>query len=98
LDGFGSAYITGLTGSTDFPITGGAFQSTFGGGTFDAFVTKLNAGGFALVYSTYLGGGANDEGHRVAVDTDGNACVTGATYSTNFPVTSGAYQTSPGGN
>ena len=55
VDGSGNAYVTGLTSSTDFPTTPGAFQTTYGG-TGDAFVTELNTAGTALVYSTYLGG------------------------------------------
>ena len=55
VDGAGSAYVTGETGSTDFPTTAGAAQTTFAGES-DAFVTKLNATGSGLVYSTYLGG------------------------------------------
>jgi len=55
------------------------------GGASDAFVTEINPAGSALVYSTYLGGSAHDDGHGIAVDTSGNAFVTGATASTNFP-------------
>ncbi len=76
MDGTGSAYVTGTTASADFPTTAGAFDTTFNGGT-DAFVTKLNAGGAALVYSTYLGGSGNDDGYGIAVDGAGNAYVTG---------------------
>jgi hypothetical protein len=93
VDGAGNAYVTGLTQSTDFPTTPGAFQTTHGGGLFDAFVTKLNAAGTALVYSTYLGGSENDEGLGIAVDGAGNAYVTGFTQSTDFPTTPGAFQT-----
>ncbi len=56
MDGAGSAYVTGDTDSADFPTTAGAAQTTYAGGDFDAFVTKLNATGSGLVYSTYLGG------------------------------------------
>ena len=55
MDGAGSAYVTGYTHSTDFPTTSGAVQTTYAGGV-DAFVTKLDATGSGLVYSTYLGG------------------------------------------
>src|SRR2546425_10370086 len=72
-----------------------AFQPTFGSGGVDAFVTKLNpAGGF--VYSTYLGGSGADAGESIAVDTAGNAYVTGFTTG-NFPPTAGALQTTFGG-
>jgi len=95
VDSSGNAYVTGRTLSTDFP-TRNAFQRTFGGGgDFDAFVTKLNPSG-SLVYSTYLGGSGGDRGHGIAVDSSGNAYVTGETYSTDFP-TKNAFQRTFGG-
>jgi hypothetical protein len=63
----------------------------------DVFVTKLNATGTALVYSTYIGGSGHDYGYAIAVDGSGNAYVTGVTNSTNYPVTPGAFQTTNGG-
>src|SRR5204862_7475 len=63
----------------------------------DAFVTKLNAAGTALVYSTFLGGSNPDAGDGIAVDGGGNAYVTGGTVSTNFPTTPGAFQATIGG-
>ncbi len=84
VDAQGSAYITGSTTSTNFP-TKNPLQGTLGGGFEDAFVTKLNAAGDALVYSTYLGGSGGDAGSGIAVDAQGNAYVTGSTGSTNFP-------------
>ena len=89
--------MTGSTESTDFPTTPGAFQTTFGGGVYDAFVTKLNPTGTALVYSTYLGGTGDENGTGIAVDSAGDAFVTGVTSSTDFPTTPGAFQTSYGG-
>jgi Bacterial Ig domain/Beta-propeller repeat/Carboxypeptidase regulatory-like domain len=89
VDAGGNAYITGAAGSTDFPVTPGAFQQTIGGSQDfigDAFVAKLNDTGTALVYSTYLGGLRGDDGAAIAVDATGNAYVTGQTQSTNFPV------------
>jgi hypothetical protein len=101
VDTAGNTYVTGATQSTDFPTTPGAFQVTFGGGSViffaDAFVTKLNPLGTGVVYSTYLGGSDGDAGNGVAVDTAGNAYVTGITESTNFPTTPGAFQTTFGG-
>ena len=97
VDSTGNAYVTGLTSSTNFPTSLGAFQTTFGGGPFDVFVTKLNATGAALAYSTYLGGSNQDEGFAIRVDSTGNAYVAGLTNSTNFPTTSGAFQTALGG-
>ena len=87
----GNAYVTGHTNSSNFPTTLGAFQPTLGGG-FDAFVTRLNTTGSALVYSTYLGGSHNDLANAIAVDTLGNAHVTGETQSTNFPTTPGTFR------
>ena len=73
IDATGNAYLGGLTDSTDFPTTLGAFQTSYAGGVFDAFVTKLNPSGSALVYSTYLGGGGDDVGLGVTLDTLANA-------------------------
>jgi hypothetical protein len=98
VDGSGNAYVTGQTNSANFPTTSGAFQRTYGGGNTDAFVAKLNPTGTALVYSTYLGGSDNDSGEGIAVDAAGDAYVTSATASANFPTTAGALQTSFGGN
>jgi hypothetical protein len=97
LDSAGNAYITGQTTSTDFP-TANALQATFGGGSpdGDAFVAKLNAAGSALVYSTYLGGSDNDVGSDIAVDSSGNAYVTGHANSTNFPTANALQSTLSG--
>ncbi len=88
VDSMGNAYITGSTCSTDFP-TKNPLQPNYGGGNdpycADAFVTKINAAGSALVYSTYLGGSGSDEGSGIAVDSAGHAYVTGGTQSTDFP-------------
>jgi hypothetical protein len=97
VDSSGDAYVIGSTTSKNFPVTPGAFQTTYGGGYYDAFVTKINATGSALVYSTYLGGSGEDVGQSIAVDGAGNAYVTGYTASTNFPTTPGAFQTNFGG-
>ena len=96
VDGDGSAYVTGYTESTNFPVTTGARQTTSGGAA-DVFVTKLNAAGTGLVYSTYLGGSSSDHGRAIAVDVSGSVYLTGSTRSTNFPATSGARQTTYGG-
>src|SRR5262249_29599688 len=84
----GDVYVTGETSSRDFPVTPGAVQSKLVGncsvsGDYpcpDAFVTRLNAAGNALIYSTYLGGNYYDWGTTIAVDTDGSAYVAGQTY------------------
>ncbi len=96
VDANGNAYVTGITYSGTFPTTPGAFQSSFGGSS-DAFVTKLNATGSALIYSTYLGGTGPDWGAGIARDSSGNVYVTGSAGSTNFPTTPGAFQSVFGG-
>jgi len=88
--------VTGETNSTNYDVTPGAFQTTNGGG-WDVFVTKLNAAGTALVYSTYIGGSDDDVGYAIAVDGSGYAYVTGYTRSTDYDVTPGAFQTTYGG-
>jgi len=104
VDSSGNAYVIGSAGSADFPLTPEAFQTTnkaAANGDTNAFVTKLNPTGTALVYSTYLGGSglsaetpsSGDKGNAIAVDAAGNVYVAGQTYSTDFPVTPGAYQT-----
>jgi len=100
VDGSGSAYVTGYTSSVNFPTTSGAFQTACSGGcsgsTSDAFVSKLDPTGSYLVYSTYLGGTANDYGNGIAIDAEGDAYIAGQTYSTNFPTTKGSFQTKCG--
>ncbi len=91
VDTAGNAYVTGATHAGDFPVTPGAFQTTFGGAadgfvTHHAFVTKFKVDGSGLVYSTFLGGsGTADEAFGIAVDAQGNAYVTGRTVSDDFP-------------
>jgi uncharacterized protein (TIGR03437 family) len=100
LDSAGSVYVTGYTYSIDFPtktpyqpapptkvagVSPGQWPS--------AFVTKFSPDGSSLVYSTYLGGNGYDNAYAIAVDSSGNAYVTGETDSPDFPVTNGAYQT-----
>jgi hypothetical protein len=94
VDAAGNAYVTGETGSSEFPTTAGAYDRTIAGGNTltDAFVTKFNPNG-QLVYSTYLGGWTDDHGTAIAVDAAGNAYVGGWTSSSNFPTTAGAFQT-----
>jgi len=96
VDAAGNVVVAGTTSSKDFPLLN-AIRSSIGG-TSDGFVTKLNPQGNTLVYSTYLGGNDLDEVHAVAVDSAGDAYLTGKTQSDDFPSTSGAFQTkrSPG--
>ena len=89
VDSAGNSYITGTTVSPDFPMKNRAEGQH---ADYDAFVTKLNSTGSGLVYSTYLGGSGHDEGVAVGVDANGFAYVVGSTASTNFPVTSSAFQ------
>lgn len=96
VDASGNAYLTGQTNSTGFPTTRGAFQTTCNGCQsfrYDVFVTKFNAAGSALMYSTYLGGSIDDFGFGIAVDASGNAYVTGLAESSNFDTTPGAFDT-----
>ena len=86
------AYVSGMTDSSNFPTTLGAYQTALQG-TQNAFVSKLNnIAGLPLVYSTYLGGKGADAGNGVAVDSAGCAYIAGSTTSANFPTTTGAYQ------
>jgi hypothetical protein len=98
----GNAYVTGLTTSIDFPTKPNGARFGPGGGS-DVFVTKFNAAGNQLLYSTYLGGTSNENYYDdlelpgvtyggIAIDVLGNAYITGATRSTDFPTTGGAYQ------
>ncbi|MDX6648476.1 MAG: hypothetical protein QOJ97_427, partial [Solirubrobacteraceae bacterium] len=92
-DAAGNAYVTGGTGSADFPTTVGAFQTSAANEGFNAFVTKLNASGSALLYSTYLGGASGQSDARaIALDSAGSAYVTGQTTGSGFPTTAGAFQ------
>jgi len=84
LDSAGDAYVVGSTDSTDFP-TASAIQSARAGPGDNAFVTKLNAAGNGLIYSTYLGGNSLNLGFGIAVDSSGTAFVAGQTWSGNFP-------------
>ncbi len=83
VDGNGNMYATSVTSSADFPVPGG--MDTTLGGTMDAFFVKSNDTG-SLVYGTYLGGSARDQGFGLALDSSGNAYVVGTTESANFPI------------
>jgi len=91
IDGSGAAYVTGSTGSVNFPTTPDAVDTSYGGGESDGFLTKLNPTGTDLIYSTFIGGAGSDSGGDIAIDAAGNAYVTGGTSSANFQVTPGAY-------
>jgi hypothetical protein len=84
VDALGNTYITGTTSSVDFPVKQG-IQPFFGGNSVDTFITKFNPKGNKVIYSTYLGGGDYDEGESIAVDSRGNAIISGNTDSADFP-------------
>lgn len=98
IDGTGAAYVTGFTSSSNFPVSKTAAQSTFAGPSAiagirgfvsgDAFAAKISPTGGSLIYSTYIGGSADDAGMAIALDAAGNAYIGGGASSTNFPVTS----------
>jgi len=96
VDPEGNAYVTGTTSSTNFPMVN-SWPSSVGGGV-DVFVTKLNAAGSAVIYSTCLGGTGTDLSAGIKVDASGHAYVVGSTDSTNFPVTAGAFDNTPNGS
>jgi photosystem II stability/assembly factor-like uncharacterized protein len=85
VDSSGDAYATGLTQSTDLPVTGSALQTVSGGG-YDAFVAELNSTGTAWQYLTYLGGQRDDYGYGIALDSSGDAYIAGYTLSNNLKV------------
>jgi len=95
LDGAGNAYVVGGTDSPDFPVSAGVVQPRYSGHG-DVFAARLNAAGTAFDYVTYLGGTLGDIANGVAVDSAGNASLTGSTTSSDFPVTGGAFQHSIG--
>src|SRR3990167_6970863 len=102
IDSGGNIYVSGMTYSSDFPTTTGAYDTSFNGGVFDSFISKFNGTLTSLLSSTYLGGSGNEysqfQGPSIAIDTSGNILVTGTTYSSDFPTTTGAYDTSLGGD
>jgi len=83
VDSSGNAYVIGYTLSSDFPVKEG--PDTSFNGTVDAFVAKVSASGEGLIYSGFLGGSGEDKGWGIAVDSSGNAYITGDTFSSNFP-------------
>jgi hypothetical protein len=104
VDDQGNAYLTGYTDSYDFPTTPGAFDTSLNDSPhhpwpyFDAFVTKLDPQGGALIYSTFIGGTeVDDGGYRILVDDIGCAYVAGGSGGADFPVTPGAFDTTYNG-
>ena len=97
IDSSGNAYISGYTSSPDFPTTFGVYDNTYNGGEYDFFLCKLNSEGTSLDFSTFIGGGAQDKGHGIDIDIEGNAYLTGTTHSSDFPTSSGCYDGSYNG-
>jgi hypothetical protein len=94
----GDIVMLGLTDSSDFPTTTGAYDRTFNGGSGDFFVTRFNATATTLVYSTYVGGNSFDEPHDLALDANDAPVIVGVTQSTNFPTSVGAHDTTYNGS
>jgi hypothetical protein len=97
VDGFGNAYVTGRTNSSNFPMVN-PLQPIFAGGVYDAYVAKLSSTGSSLIYSTYLGGTDTEDSFGIKVDGAQTIYVSGQTLSTNFPTTAGAFQTTNHGS
>jgi hypothetical protein len=91
IDSTGDVYISGYTQSTDYPTTVGAYDSTYNGGYYDIYVSKLDSTLSGLLASTFIGGGLLDYGMAVAIDSTGNVYISGYTQSTDYPATAGAY-------
>jgi len=89
VDGSSNVYVTGYTGSSNFPTTSGCWDNTYN--SYEVFVTKFNSTGSSLSYSTFLGGTSTDYGYAIAVDGSGYAYITGYTSSSDFPTTSGCW-------
>jgi gliding motility-associated-like protein len=89
VDPSGNCYVASSTQSSNFPVTAGAYQTTFGGGLQDAVVFKFNPSLSTLSFSTFLGGNANDAGYSIALNSSNEVYVSGGTSSTNFPTTPG---------
>ncbi|MBN1389314.1 MAG: fibronectin type III domain-containing protein [Candidatus Thermoplasmatota archaeon] len=97
IDYKGCIYLFGEVSSRDFPTTEHAFNRDHNGGEMDLFVTKLDPSGSSLIFSTFLGGGKNEQAQSIRVDDDGYAYLTGATNSGGFPVTERAFDRSHNG-
>jgi hypothetical protein len=85
IDGSNNAYVTGITVASDFPTTAGALMTKAPGTEDNGFVTSIKADGSAMIYSTYLGGSGSNDAFGIAVDSAGEAFITGDTNSTDFP-------------
>jgi Beta-propeller repeat len=97
VDSTGAVYVTGFTGSADYPVTAGVYQSALAG-VVDVFCTKVSPDGSALAYSTYIGGANLDIANAIDIDAAGNAYCGGWSISNDYPTTPGAFETVPNGN
>jgi len=96
-DNAGNIYAGGASFDVGYPTTMGAFQTNFGGGARDIAVTKYNPNGSQQIYATYIGGNSTDQPHSMVVDFNGQLCIYGISRSSNYPVTSNAFQTNNNG-
>jgi len=96
VDGAGNVYVAGTTVSSDFPTSPGAFDTSYNAWD-ECFVTKLNDAGTAIIYSTLMGGSSSEGALAIALDSSGNAYITGETYSSDFPTKPGAFDISYNG-
>jgi hypothetical protein len=97
IDAASNAYVSMRTASTNFPVTAGAFDTSYNGGSSDLAVAKINPAGSALVYATYLGGSLQEQSTALRVDAAGTVFIGGDTRSTNFPTIAGAADTTHNG-
>ena len=97
VDAAGNAYVVGSADTRGGPATPTAFDGSFNG-VVDAFVAKVNPAGNALLYWTFIGGAGIDDAHAIAIDSSGNAFITGRTESSDYPTTAGAFYRSHGGS
>ncbi len=92
-DSEGHLYAGSILFGADFPITSGAYQVNFAGGTIDVGISKFTLDGTQLLYNSFLGGSGNEAPHSIVTDSAGNLFVMGSTSSFNWPLSTGAYQT-----
>lgn len=97
IDANNNVYVASCTRSTNFPVTAGSFQTTYGGGDMDGVIIKMDNNLSNMIWSSYIGGSLLDAIFSIELDINDDLLITGGTNSTNFPVTAGTYQTTYGG-